>query len=49
MGSICSNDNNISNNESNMARSDNLRKGDDGQLYLIEKKFVNLKLKIYLD
>ena len=45
MGGVCTKNNNISNDETNLARYDDLRKGDDGALYIIEKKFVN---KIFL-
>ena len=46
MGGICSNDNNVNNIESNLTRYGNdVKKGDDGETYVIQKKFV--KLNIY--
>ncbi len=41
MGGVCTNNNNIFNNESNLARSENIMKGYDAELYLVEKKFVH--------
>lgn len=41
MGGICSNNDNILNKETNFSRNNNdVKNGDEGQVYFIEKKHV---------